>query len=141
MKKVMMTTMALFVACMAQADDFAYPYLTFQTADGIAQSLPASQLTMTVADGQLTVSSTTGDKIFALASLAKMYFTETAAGSTVTKIDSLPSADGREVNVEVYTPSGIYVGTYPSLSNAKGSLRSGIYVVKTGGQTFKTAVK
>lgn len=133
--------MALFVAFVAQADDFAFPYLTFQTADGIAQSVPASQLSLTVADGQLMVYSPSGSKSFPLASLAKMYFSETEAGSTVTAIDSLPQDETRNQTVTVFTPAGVLVGTYPSLADAKGSLRSGVYVVKAESRTFKTTIK
>ena len=139
MKKLMMTTIVLLAALVAKADDFAYPYLTFQTADGNEQSLSTSLLTMTVADGQLVVTSASGSTAFTLASLKKMYFSQTAAGSVVTDITSFPQT--AEESVQVYTPSGIFVGSYASLAKAKCSLAKGIYVIKTENSTFKTTVK
>ncbi|MBP5339371.1 MAG: hypothetical protein J6Z14_08755 [Prevotella sp.] len=138
MKKLMMTTIVLLAALVVQAEDFAYPYLTFQTADGKKQSAPVSLLVMTVVGDQLVLQNPIGSATFPLASLSKMYFSQTEAGSTVTAVSSPSQAEGA---VQVYTPSGIFVGNYASLAKAKGSLARGIYVIKTENATFKTTVK
>jgi hypothetical protein len=99
----------------ASATDFNF--LTFEKADGSMVSLPVSGLTLTFIDGNLVASDGT---TLPLASLTKMFFTETSGISTVQSLASGPSG--------IYTISGIYVG---EASNSLSRLPKGVYIIKS----------
>jgi len=125
MKKNVLTLLLLLVAMMAQAAD--YPYLTFEMTDGQKTSVSVTSLSISIADGKLTV----GGQTFDLSSLSKMYFS-TASETTdisVVKNSQLVIDD----DAEIYDLQGRKV--------SKDQMRHGIYVVKTKNGTFKVNMK
>ena len=125
MKTKVLTLLLLLVAMMAQAAD--YPYLTFEMTDGAKTSVSVTSLSISIADGKLTV----GGQTFDLSSLSKMYFS-TASESTdisVVKNSQLTIDD----DAEIYDLQGRKV--------SKDQMRHGIYVVKTKNGTFKVNMK
>ena len=125
MKTKVLTLLLLLVAMMAQAAD--YPYLTFEMTDGQKTSVSVTSLSISIADGKLTV----GGQTFDLSSLSKMYFS-TASESTdisVVKNSQLTIDD----DAEIYDLQGRKV--------SKDQMRHGIYVVKTKNGTFKVNMK
>lgn len=125
MKTKVLTLLLLLVAMMAQAAD--YPYLTFEMTDGAKTSVSVTSLSISIADGKLTV----GGQTFDLSSLSKMYFS-TASETTdisVVKNSQLTIDD----DAEIYDLQGRKV--------SKDQMRHGIYVVKTKNGTFKVNMK
>lgn len=125
MKKNVLTLLLLLVAMMAQAAD--YPYLTFETTDGAKTSVSVTSLSISIADGKLTV----GGQTFSLAQLSKMYFS-TASETTdisVVKNSQLTIDD----DAEIYDLQGRKL--------SKDQMWHGIYVVKTKNGTFKVNMK
>jgi flagellar basal body rod protein FlgG len=125
MKTKVLTLLLLLVAMMAQAAD--YPYLTFEMTDGQKTSVSVTSLSISIADGKLTV----GGQTFDLSSLSKMYFS-TASETTdisVVKNSQLTIDD----DAEIYDLQGRKV--------SKDQMRHGIYVVKTKNGTFKVNMK
>jgi len=125
MKTKVLTLLLLLVAMMAQAAD--YPYLTFETTDGQKTSVSVTSLSISIADGKLTV----GGQTFDLSSLSKMYFS-TASETTdisVVKNSQLTIDD----DAEIYDLQGRRL--------SKDQMRHGIYVVKTKNGTFKVNMK
>lgn len=125
MKTKVLTLLLLLVAMMAQAAD--YPYLTFEMTDGQKTSVSVTSLSISIADGKLTV----GGQTFDLSSLSKMYFS-TASESTdisVVKNSQLTIDD----DAEIYDLQGRRL--------SKDQMRHGIYVVKTKNGTFKVNMK
>ncbi len=76
MKRLIFAILLTGGAMAATADNYDYPYLTFENSDGSATSVSVESLTITVSDGKLVA----GDKTFTLASLSKMYFSTEATG-------------------------------------------------------------
>ena len=125
MKKNVLTLLLLLVAMLAQAAD--YPYLTFEMTDGQKTSVSVTSLSISIADGKLTV----GGQTFDLSSLSKMYFS-TASETTdisVVKNSQLTIDD----DAEIYDLQGRRL--------SKDQMRHGIYVVKTKNGTFKVNMK
>jgi len=130
MKRALLTAfvLAAIMTCRAQS----FEYLTFEKADGTLVSIPAEGLTLTFADGNLVSSDGT---TIPLSSLSKMFFTETSGIATV-------QANLPEGAVDVYTPSGIHVGTFGDTRDALNRLPKGFYVIRdTKGNILKTAVR
>lgn len=117
----------------AHADD--YPYLMFQATDGTTTAVASSSLTITFADGDMTVTDGTTTQTLPLTSLSKMFFSADATGIEDTKTQASDEA------IEVFTLTGISVGKYKNMQQAQNTLERGIYVVKSKNRTLKIAVK
>jgi hypothetical protein len=124
------------VAIQTMAADFTYRYLVVKTSDGTEVSLDADNLRLTFANGQLVTNNNVGSQTFNLALLASMQFSDTEGISGISP--TLSVADGR---IEVYTLSGMYVGTFDTASSLNTQLRSGVYVVKQNNKSTKIIVK
>ena len=131
MRRVL-TIMAAVTFCMlTQAAD--YKYLVIETNDGTAYSLTAMGQTITFDNGNLVSSDGT---TIPLASLSKMYFSET---SGIREMNSTAAAD---TAVTVYTTTGALIGQFDNVAAAKNTLRKGVYVMKSSnGVSTKMAVK
>ncbi|MCR5131436.1 MAG: hypothetical protein K6C10_08260 [Prevotella sp.] len=127
MKKVFILLIGLIGALGLHAEDYEYPYLTFETTDGEKISISVSSLTMTFSSSTLTA----GTQYFNLANLSKMYFTTTDE-STTTSIKEVSAADLDEATA-IYDIQGRKV--------TKDQMQRGIYVIKTNKGTFKVSVK
>ena len=121
------------------ADD--YPYLMFQTADGNTIAVTASELTITFADGKLIATNAEGTQTITLTDLSKMYFSTTGDANAIEDVKADGPTDMSQEPVEVFTLTGISIGKYDTLQQAKSSLSQGIYVVKSASRTLKIAVK
>lgn len=134
MKKVLFVI--LLAAQTASAELYDYPYMAFQTTDGIVKTVSVSSLSLSVSNGVLIATSDDGTESFTLSDLSKMYFTSEAV---VTKVQNLESTGSSEV--EVTSLAGVFCGTFPSVEAARQSLPAGMYIVKNSKETFKIAVK
>ncbi len=132
---IIVTLVALFQGTAMHADDAAYAYLTLETSDGTTQSVALSSLTLAISDGRLVLTNTAGTQTFALTELSKMYFTT----NNTTGLKATTFAE--DTPVEIHSLTGIQMGTYDNISQARTALESGIYVVKAMGRTYKIAVK
>lgn len=134
MKKVLFVI--LLAAQTASAELYDYPYMAFQTTDGIVKTVSVSSLSLSVSNGVLIATSDDGTESFTLSDLSKMYFTSEAV---VTKVQNPESTGSSEV--EVTSLAGVFCGTFPSVEAARQSLPAGMYIVKNCKETFKIAVK
>ena len=125
LKKQILTLMVVIAAVTAQADNYDYPYLTFETADGTKTSISTASLTIHIQDGKLMAGSTE----LTLADLSKMYF---STSDETTGIE--------EVNITTLDES---VDIYDLLGRkvSKDQMRRGIYVIKTNKGNRKVSVK
>lgn len=145
MKKGLFFLLATMGLTTAHADNYDYPYLTLQQSDGTLQSVSVESLVLTISDGKLLVTNTDGSQTFTLTALSQMHFSATdETGNTddsgqATSIINAPTT--LTAPVEVYTLSGISLGTFENIPQAQATLQRGIYVVKSGSQTLKIAVK
>ncbi len=133
---MLIAAMGMLASAVSAASSVSYPYFTFQTADGTLTSVDASSLTMTITGGKLMVSNGNENYEFSVADLSKMYFSAEKTGGVD---DVLSSAD--DAPKEVYSVSGVHVGTYTDVATLTSSLQPGMYIVKSNGKTQKIAVK
>jgi hypothetical protein len=130
MKKILLFVLLMIGTCASYADDYTYPYLVFETADGTKTSVAVTEMTITIANGQLSV----GGQTFSLSDLSKMYFSTTTTGIANVNVDD-------NSFVDVYDLNGRKVLSNSQLSILNSQLPKGIYIVKSGSKTYKIAVK
>ncbi len=142
MKSLRLFGLGLGLALGLTASAQSYSYLTFRQADGSETSLKTAGLKLTFADGNLVAANGTETATFALANMAKMYFSTSA-----TAIDQATSAQvsASIVNgaLQVAAPAGTPVSVY-SLDGREmphQGLASGVYVVKVGNKVLKLMAK
>lgn len=133
MKKILILLVAVVCAGIAQAAD--YPYLVFTNTAGTTTSLSVSNMTLTVNGSELSVTNAEGTLAFTLTELAAMQFSK---DGSVTAIENV--IDG-EKSVDVYSVTGVGLGSYGSLYEAAGVLPTGAYVIKQGVNTQTVVVK
>lgn len=121
MKKLIYAILLTGGAMAAHADNYDYPYLTFENIDGSATSVSVESLTITVSDGKLVA----GDKTFTLASLSKMYFSTEATG-----IENVSDVS-QEGKAQYYDLQGRMVEN-PA---------HGVFIKKVNGKTTKVVLK
>ena len=124
MKKIVLILMTLVSVLTARADD--YPYLTFETTDGMKVSVEVSNLTLNISGNTLTA----GSQTFTLSNLSKMYFSNT--DETTSGIEGISDAALDEAT-EIYDLQGHLV--------AREQMRKGVYIVKTKQGTHKIMMK
>ena len=122
------------MALSARAAD--YDYLVVRSSVGTVTALSISQLKITFADGQLVAVNSETTQTFNLTSLSKMYFSQ----AVPTGVERQQLVDD-DAAVEVIALSGVSMGRFERLDEARQRLQSGVYVVKQNGKTFKIAVK
>ncbi|MBR0489508.1 MAG: T9SS type A sorting domain-containing protein [Prevotella sp.] len=130
MKKILLFVLLMIGTCASYADDYTYPYLVFETADGTKTSVAVTEMTITIANGQLSV----GGQTFSLSDLSKMYFSTTTTGIANVNVDD-------NSFVDVYDLNGRKVLSNSQLSILNSQLSKGIYIVKSGSKTYKIAIK
>ena len=130
--------LALFVlavgATSAHADDFDYPYLVLEGADGTQTSVSVQSLSLTPDEGSLVARNAEGIRSLPLAGLSKMYFATTPTGI-------VPPVRGEEEEVEVFSLSGLPAGVFENAVKAQQALPRGVYIAKTRSKTFKMTVR
>lgn len=133
MKKILVLVVAVVCAGIAQAAD--YPYLVFVNTAGTTTALMVSNMTLSVNGSELTVTNSEGTQAFTLTDLAEMQFSK---DGSVTAIENV--IDGEKA-VEVYSVTGVGLGSYGSLYEAAGVLPTGAYVIKQGGKSQTVVVR
>lgn len=128
MKKTILTLMTVIAAVTAQADDYDYPYLAFETTNGTVQTVSVTSLTIKISDGNLVATNGEGTQTFSLKDLSMMYFS--SEGTTAIKgVETAVSLD----DADIYDLQGHQV--------TKDQMRRGVYIVKSKERTYKMIVK
>ena len=133
MKKIGLLLVTVVCAVMAQAAD--YPYLVFTNTAGTNTALSVSNMTLTVNGSELTVTNAEGTQAFTLTDLAAMQFSQ---DGSVTAIENV--LDG-EKSVDVYSVTGVGLGSFSNLREAAGVLPTGAYVIKQNGKAQTVVVR
>ena len=133
MKKILVLAVTVVCAVIAQAVD--YPYLVFTNTAGTTTSLSVSNMTLTVNGSELSVTNAEGTQAFTLTDLAEMLFSQ---DGSVTAIENV--LDG-EKSVDVYSVTGVGLGSFSNLREAAGVLPTGAYVIKQGGKSQTVVVR
>ena len=128
MKKLLILTMLAALTLGARAAE--YNYLVFTLNDGTTQSVSASNLNITFADGKLKATSGSNTVTIALSDLTKMEF----SNEGTTDISIVSCDFNATDDTEVYDLNGRRL---PS----KATLSRGIYIIKSNGKTTKVQVK
>ena len=133
MKKIGLLLVAVVCAVIAQAAD--YPYLVFTNTAGTTTALTVSNMTLTVNGSELSVTNAEGTQAFTLTDLAEMQFSK---DGSVTAIENV--IDGEKA-VEVYSVTGVGLGSFSNLHEAAAVLPAGAYVMKQGGKSQTVVVR
>ena len=135
MKKILILVSALMTSVMTYADDFSYNYLVFTTQEGTEKSVAVENLKLTFVNGQMVIDNGVETQTYDLSSLSKMFFAENSVDGIVeTTIDA-------NEEVDVFTVSGIGMGKFNNVDEAKKSLGRGVYIFKQGSKTNKISIK
>lgn len=116
----------------ASASD--YPMMKFELGDGSSLTLATDGLSLAFEDGVLRAEHSGGVASIALDQLTKFYFVADPSG-----IESLNPGDTQRVTV--YSITGMQLGVYESVDDARKVLPKGLYIFKTAQKTFKTTVE
>ncbi len=133
MKKLFLSLM-LMTGMAANA--YEYPYLAFATTDGTVQTVSVESLSITVSDGKLVVTNSDGTVNFTLTDLSKMYFSTAQENST--GVQQIETTSG---GIKVYSLTGLSMGTFETVAQARAALQSGVYVIKGNGKNYKINIK
>ena len=125
MKKQILTFMVMMATVTTHADNYDYPYLTFETADGAKTSISTASLTINIQDGKLMA----GSMELTLADLSKMYFSTSDETTGIEEVN----ITAFDETADIYDLQGRKV--------SKNQMRRGIYVVKTKSGIRKVSVK
>ena len=109
----------------ARVDEPTYPYLTFETTDGMVVSVPVSSLTITISSTTLTA----GEQTFTLSNLRKMYFSVSDETTDIRQVTVTDWEDG----IDIYDLNGRKV--------TRTQVQEGVYIVKSKSGTYKLLVK
>ena len=121
--------LAVCLAVTVQAG--TYSYLAFTNTDGTTTAFSVSNLTLTVNGSNLKVTNDEGTVNMVLTDLATMQFTNEA-----TAVENVLNGDQP---VQVYSLSGVSMGTFGSMVEAAQQLGAGAYVI-TSGKNAQTIV-
>lgn len=135
MKNTLILILTFTTSLMTYANDYTYNYLVFTTQDGTEKAITVENLKLSFVDGQLVVDNGVESQTYSLTSLSKMFFSENTVDGIVETV-----INGNE-DVDVFTVSGIWMGKFGNVDDAKKSLQRGVYVLKQGKTTSKIAIK
>lgn len=122
---------SLALPFVAVAVDF--PWLTFSLSDNTEMSVPSGNLFMSYKDGILLLSSDGLNESIPVENIKSMKFSTTSSGVN----DIL---DNHNAEAEYYNLSGIKVGKFNSIDEARKALPAGIYIAKGKVKTFKVTL-
>lgn len=125
MRKYLFTLLLAVTAATAQAAP--YRYLSFCTTDGAIASFPLEGLDLAIEGNTLRV----GEETLLIGNLSRMYFSDT--DDTVTGIAQLQATQTVAPSATVYDLNGKKVSA--------NEMPSGVYLVKTQGETCKMIVR
>lgn len=106
-----------------------YQWLTFRLDNGSELSVAAENLEISYADGRLYMKSATVDQTLVLTSVKSMRFTSEPSAVDAPEVANTAG--------DYFNAAGIKVGAFASADEARRSLPSGVYVVKSGIKTAK----
>lgn len=135
MKNILILILTFTTSLMTYANDYTYNYLVFTTQDGTEKAIAVESLKLSFVNGQLVVDNGVESLTYSLMSLSKMFFSENTVDGIVETV-----INGNE-DVDVFTVSGIWMGKFGNVDDAKKSLQRGVYVLKQGKTTSKIAIK
>lgn len=135
MKNILILILTFTTSLMTYANDYTYNYLVFTTQDGTEKAIAVENLKLSFVNGQLVVDNGVESQTYSLTSLSKMFFSESTVDGIVETV-----INGNE-DVDVFTVSGIWMGKFGNVDDAKKSLQRGVYVLKQGKTTSKIAIK
>lgn len=135
MKNILILILTFTTSLMTYANDYTYNYLVFTTQDGTEKAIAVESLKLSFVNGQLVVDNGVESLTCSLTSLSKMFFSENTVDGIVETV-----INGNE-DVDVFTVSGIWMGKFGNVDDAKKSLQRGVYVLKQGKTTSKIAIK
>lgn len=135
MKNILILILTFTTSLMTYANDYTYNYLVFTTQDGTEKAIAVESLKLSFVNGQLVVDNGVESQTYSLTSLSKMFFSENTVDGIVETV-----INGNE-DVDVFTVSGIWMGKFENVDDAKKSLQRGVYVLKQGKTTSKIAIK
>lgn len=108
--------------------------LVFTTSDGVSHSIAAAGLNISFEDGMMNASNGSESLSLSVASLSSMYF-GVSSGVAIAPVSS-------DSPVSVISPSGLRLGDFRSMDEAKTQLPGGMYIVRTSeGKTVKIVVE
>ncbi len=125
--------LALCFAMMAHAS--TYKYLVFTNQAGMTTAFSVNNLTLKVNGSDLQVMNDDGTVNLVLTDVVSMQF---SADKTATGVEDVFNADAP---VQVYSVTGVLLGTYTSLLEAVKSLQAGTYVILNGDQSQTVVIK
>ena len=120
MKTILLLVVLFLGVHSAEAAEYDFPYLTFETTEGKKVSIEVSTMSFVIDGSTLTV----GSQSFTLANLA--------TDETATNINELDDV-GSEAVVAVYDLNGKVVD--------KSHISKGVYIAKMKDESFKMVVK
>ena len=124
------------IVCALVAHATTYNYLVFTSANGTSTAFDVSDLTLSVSGSELEVSNAEGTVHLVLTDLVSMEFSEDGLPST-----GLENVLDAKTAVQVFSLSGVRLGSFSSLLDAAGSLSAGVYILSNGSVTQKIVVK
>ena len=130
-KKIFALMAALATTGVVAAETYDFDALTIEKLDGTICTLSLDGLGCTFADNMLVAQNFTETQTFAVADLAKMYFSKGTQGIEA------PVVAAEYADVEVFSVVGSYLGSYPSVNEAHSALDAGIYILRSAGVTTK----
>jgi len=125
MRKIVLLLAVAWCTWAAQAGEFAY--LVFTNTSGSATVLGVSNLRMSIEGTSLQVTNDEGTVNMVLTELASMQFSNDPAA-----IDNVLNGDE---TVQVFSVSGMSLGTFGSMIEAAQQLNAGVYVISNGKNT------
>lgn len=125
--------LALGFAMMAHAS--TYDYLVFTNQAGTTTAFKVNNLTLEVDGTDLQVTNDEGTVTLILSELASMQF---SVDKTITGVENILHADAP---VQVYSVTGVLLGTYNSMIDAAKCLNMGTYVISSGNQSQTVVIK
>lgn len=123
MKKVFLL-LAVCLAMMTHAS--TYNYLVFTNTEGTNTVFSVANLWLNVDGSDLQVTNADGTVSILLTALKSMQFSE---DSIISAVENVLNADAA---VQVYSVSGVQLGSYGSLIEAAQELHAGVYVISNG---------
>jgi len=133
MRKIVLV---LAVCCAMMAQAATYNYLVFTNTSGTTTAFEVSNLTLTVSGSNLQVTNDEGTVNLVLTELAAMQFSTSA--DSITAIENVLDGDQP---VQVFSVSGVSLGTFGSLVEAAQQLNAGAYVISNGKKSQKIVLQ
>lgn len=132
MKRILLTLAAIIsISAGALA---SYNAIEFHTLEGTIRTLGISDLEITFVDGRLVATSTDGSVEVPLSQLQSMNF-------AVDRTSAIAPAWQENETIDLYTTTGLHIGTFDADNISAANLPAGIYIVKSySGHSYKFIV-